>query len=218
MWVDEIPLMDPGQDGPVWTWIGPGFPPEVAELERRRFAQRLLKLQRQFCLTGDPAHALTAMTWCQLYHIHSPPWVESTIARLAWSAVMAPTVIRGRRLRQVHWIRFAAVNSHLRQQQEAGVKRLNKVRAYREVSLALRGQPGRGSPPRITASYLKVAAAIRRGEVDRFALSVLDNRHPTDPLGRKRGGPVDPKLLEASRLRVAEVIALGRKHDGPAEP
>jgi hypothetical protein len=187
MWVDEIPLADPGQDGPVWTWTGPGFPREVAEHERRRFAQRLLKLQRQFCLTGDPAHALTAMTWCQVYRTHLPPWAESVIARLAWSATMAPTVIRGRRIRQVHWVRFAAVNSHLRQQREAGAKRLNKARAYREISVALRGQLGRGTKPRIEASYLKVAAAIRRGEVDRFALGVFDNRYPTDPLSRKRG-------------------------------
>jgi len=189
MWVDEIPLPDPGQDGPAWIWTGPGFPPEVAASERRKFAQRLLRLQKQFCLTGDPVHALTTLTWCQLYRTVLPPWAEATISRLAWSAVMAPTVIRGRRLRQVHWIRFAAVNDHLRQQREAGVKRLNQELAYREVSIALRGRPGRGAPSRIAASYLKVAAAVRRGEVDQFALGALDNRYPTDTLGNKRSRP-----------------------------
>jgi hypothetical protein len=189
MWVDEIWSMDPGQDGPVWTWTGPGFPPEVAEQERQRFAQRLLGLQRRFCLTADPVHALTVWTHCQLYHAPSPPWAESTIARLAWSAIMAPTVIRGRRLRQTHWIRFVAVNNHLRQQRAAGVNRLNKALAYREVSTALRGQPGRGHWARIQESYLKVVEAIQRGEVDRFALGVLDNRYPTDVLGRNRRRP-----------------------------
>src|SRR5262245_9578632 len=62
VWVDEIALLDPGQDGPAWMWTGPGFPPEVAEYERRKFAERLLGLQKQFCLTGDPVHALTVMT------------------------------------------------------------------------------------------------------------------------------------------------------------
>jgi hypothetical protein len=184
MWVDEIPLLDPGQDGPAWTWTGPGFPPEVAASERRKFAQRLLRLQKQFCLTGDPIHAITTRTWCQLYHTFLPPWAEATVSRLAWSAIMAPTVVRGRRLRQVHWIRFAAVNDHLRQQR---AKRPNRALAYREVSAALRGQPGRGAPSRIGASYLKVAQAIRRGEVDQFALGRLDNRYPTDVLGNKRG-------------------------------
>jgi hypothetical protein len=151
MWVDEIWLLDPGQDGPVWTWTGPGFPPELAERERRRFAQRLLKLQKQFCLSGDPVHALTVQTHCQLNHTHPPPWAESVLARLAWSAIMAPTVVRGRRLRQGHWIRFAAVDNHLRRQRKAGAKRPNRALAYREVSAALRGQPGRGAPSRIAA-------------------------------------------------------------------
>jgi hypothetical protein len=189
MWVDEIPLMDPGQDGPVWTWTGPGFPPEVADQLRQRFAQRLLKLQKQFCLSGDPVHALTVQTHCQLNHTHSPPWAESVLVRLAWSAIMAPTAIRGRRVRQVHWIRFAAVNEHVRQQREAGAKRMNRALAYREVSAALRGQPGRGAPSRIAASYLKVMAAIRRGEVNRYALGALDNRYQTDTLGNKRSRP-----------------------------
>jgi hypothetical protein len=189
MWIDEIALMDPGQDGPAWTWTASGFPPEVADQERRKFAQRLLKLQKQFCLSGDPVHAWTVMTHCQLCHTHLPPWAESVIARLAWSAIMSPTIIRGRRLRQVHWIRFAAVNEHLRQQRAAGVKRPNRALAYREVSVALRGQPGRGAHSRIGASYLKVAAAVRRGEVDQYALGRLDNRYPTDTLGNKRSRP-----------------------------
>jgi hypothetical protein len=186
MWVDEIPLRDPGQDGPAWTWTGPGFPPEVAERERQKFARRMLGLQKQFCLSNDPVHALTATTWCQLYRVVQPPWVEATISRLAWSAIMAPIAIKGRRIRQTHWIRYCAVSDHLRQQSEAGVKKPNKSEAYREVSAALRGQPGRGDRKRIEASYLMVAKAAQRGEVDRFALGALDNRYQSDGLVKER--------------------------------
>src|SRR5262249_28330434 len=170
MWVDELYLEDPGQDGPAWTWTKAGFSPEEAEHMRRKFAQDLLKLQKQFCLSGDPVFASRVKTLCLIYHTHEPPWAECVLSRLAWSAMMAPTVIQGRRLRQTHWIRYAAVRDHIRQQREAGVKRVNRELAYREVSAALRGQPGRGAPSRIGASYLKVAAAVRRGEVDQYAL------------------------------------------------
>jgi hypothetical protein len=188
MWVDEIPLPDPGQDGPAWTWTGPGFPPEVAANERRKFAERMLRLQRQFCLSGDPVHALTAMTWCQLYRAVLPPWVECTVAQLAWAMLMAPTVVRGRRLRRTHWVRFAAVNEQLQQQRAAGATKLNRRQAFREAAIALRGQLGRGHWARIQESYGKVVQAIKRGEVDQFAVGTLDNRYPTDALGNKRGG------------------------------
>jgi hypothetical protein len=186
MRVEEIALLDPGQDGPPWLWTGPGFPPEEGARIRHKCARTLLNLQRQHCMSDDPIHALTAWTWAQLYHVPAPPWVEVTVAQLAWAAIMAPTVIRGRRRRQVHWLRFAAVNDHLRRQRDAGVKRLSKAKAYRDVSLALRGQPGRGDRKRIEASYLLVANAIRRGEVNRFALGVLDNRYRHDVFGNER--------------------------------
>jgi hypothetical protein len=185
MRVDEIPLADPGQDGPPWLWTGPGFPPEEAVLIQQKCAQRLLSLQRKFCLSGDPIHALTAQTWCQLYRVPLPPWAEVVIGQLAWSAIMAPVAVRGRKIRQVHWVRYIAVDDHLWEQRVTeGVNRPNKRRAYREVSEALRGQIGRGAWTRIEASYLKVAKAIRRGEVDRFAVGRLDNRY--------RGGRVIP--------------------------
>jgi hypothetical protein len=187
MQVQELPLSDPGQDGPAWTWTGvPGLSPELAEHERRKFAGRMLHLQRQFCLSGDPIHALTAMTWCQLYRAVLPPWVERTVAQMAWAMIMAPTIVRGRRIRRVHWIRFAAVSEQLRRQREAGMKKLNKRLAFREASVALRGQLGRGAWSRVQDSYRKVVQAIKRGEIDRFAVGALDNRYPSDPLGNKR--------------------------------
>ena len=96
---------------------------------------------------------------------------------------MAPTIIQGRRRRQIHWLRFSAVNDHLRRQRSVGVKRLSKAKAYREVSFALRGQLGRGDSKRIEASYLMVLKAIHRGEVSRFALGVLDNRYRLNVFG-----------------------------------
>src|SRR5262245_11891370 len=102
MHVDELNSVDPGQDGPAWTWTG--GPPEAFERHRQQCARELLHLQRQFCLSGDPVHAINAMTWCQIYHVVLPPWAETVIARLAWAVVMAPVAIQGRRGRQVHWI------------------------------------------------------------------------------------------------------------------
>ena len=180
MQVDELALIDPGQDGPSWTWTGPGFPPEACEEVRQDCARQLLRLQRQFCLSNDPVHALTAMTLCQIYRAVLPPWVEAIVARLAWAVIMAPDAIKGRRIRQAHWIRFMAVNDHLRRQLEAGVKKPNKRLAYREVSAALRGQVGRGDWTRVEASYLMVVKAIRRGEADRFALGTPNNRYSVD--------------------------------------
>jgi hypothetical protein len=78
------------------------------------------------------------------------------------------------------------VNDQLRQQRAAGVKRVSKARAYREVSRALRGQLGRGDPKRIEASYLLVAKAIRRGEVSQSALGDLDNRYRLNVFGDER--------------------------------
>jgi hypothetical protein len=145
----------------------------------------MLHLQRQFCLSGDPIHALTAMTWCQIYRAVLPPWVERTVAQLTWAMIMAPTAVRGRRLRHVHWVRFAAVNEHLKQQHAAGVKKLNRRLAFRAASNALRGQLGRGHWARIQESYGKVVQALKRGEIDRFRLGILDNRFPADALGRE---------------------------------
>jgi hypothetical protein len=193
MRVEELALSDPGQDGPPWLWVdlrddtySGHVDLRTGDQMRQKCARTLLGLQRKFCQSGDPIHALTAMTWCQLYRVMLPPWVESTVAQLAWSAIMAPTVIRGRRLRQTHWIRFAAVNDHLRKQQAAGRKRPNKKLAYDDVSAALRGQLAQASPPRIEASYRKVLNAIRRGEVNRFALGALDNRYAADVFGNMR--------------------------------
>src|SRR5215831_17032481 len=138
MQVEEIALADPGQDGPAWTWTGPGFPAQGGERIRQEAAQRLLDLQRKFYVSGDPVHALTAWTWSQLYRTWAPPWVEVTVTQLAWSAIMAPVTIRGRRRRQVHWVRYAAVRDHLLRQLAAGAKKSNKRRAYRDVSKALR--------------------------------------------------------------------------------
>jgi hypothetical protein len=191
MQVDEISLTDPGQDGPPWLWVG--CPPEQADQIRQKCARTLLGLQRRFCLSGDEIHALTVQTHCQLYRISLPPWAEVVIGRLGWSAVMAKGAIRGRRIRQVHWIRYAAVNDHLRLQREKGAKRPNKRLAFREMSKALRGQLGRGSWQSIGASYDKVVGAIRRGEVDRFSLGVLDNRYralPAEYPGKDAQGSV----------------------------
>jgi hypothetical protein len=189
MQVEEIPLRDPGQDGPAWIWSGPGFPAAEAEQIHRKFAARMLRLQKQFCVSGDPVHALIAMTTCQTHHVVLPPWVERTVAQLAWVTIMAPTTVRGRRLRRTHWIRFVAVNEHLRQQRAAGVERPNKRRAFREVSVALRGQLGRGTWARIQFSYNKVCKAVKRGEADQFALGVLDNRYSIGSLGNPRARP-----------------------------
>jgi hypothetical protein len=178
MQVEEIALRDPGQDGPPWTWVGPGFPPEGGEHIRRECAEKLLGFQRRYCMSGDPIHALTAWTWSQLYHVPAPPWVEAIVGQLAWTVIMAPISIRGRRRRRTHWVRYAAVRDHLRQQQTAGAKRPSKQKAFREVSAALRGQVGRGSKEVIAKSYRAVDKAVRRrGGASQLALGALDRRY-----------------------------------------
>jgi hypothetical protein len=54
------------------------------------------------------------------------------------------------------------------------------------VSIALRGQLGRGDKKRIEASYEMIEKAVKRGEVSKFALGILDNRYPIDALGNSR--------------------------------
>jgi hypothetical protein len=181
--VDEILLTDPGQEGPPWLWTGPGFPPGEAAQIRQKCARTLLDLQRRFCLSGDEIHALTAWTWSQLYRVPAPPWVEVVLSQLAWSAIKAPIAIRGRRIRLEHWIRYAAVTDHLRQQRKMGAKTPNKRLAYRDVSKALRGRLGRGAWKSIETSYIRVAKAVRSGKGGTYAHGVLDNRYDVDVLG-----------------------------------
>jgi hypothetical protein len=182
MQVEELCVWDPGQDGPSWTWTGSGFPPEAAERIRQDYAQKMLALQKRYCLSGDAVHALSAATWAVLHHAMTPPWAEAVVGRLAWATLIAaPTVIQGRRHRQTHWIRYAAVRDRLRWQRDAG-KRRNVKQACRDTSRALRGQPGRGEPKRIEASYHMVDQAVRRGEVDRYLLGPIDRRYRRDLL------------------------------------
>jgi hypothetical protein len=181
MQLEELVVQDPGQDGPAWLWVGPGFPPEAAERIRQDYARKMLDLQKRYCLSGDEVHALSAATWAVLHHAMTPPWVEAVIGRAAWATFLAPTVIQGRRYRQTHWIRYAAVRDRLRWQRDAG-KRQNVTQACEAVSKALRGRPGRGTRRQVEASFRKVDAACQRGEVNRYLLGPIDRRYRSDVL------------------------------------
>jgi hypothetical protein len=182
MQVEELYTWDPAEDGPMWSWIGGSvfsFSVEAAARVRQDYARHMLDLQKRYCLSGDAIHAIMAMSWATLHHAMIPPWAEAVVGRLAWATLIAPTVIQGRRRRQTHWIRYAAVRDHLRWQRDAG-KRRNVSQACRDASRALRGRPGRGEPKRIEASFLLVSKAVRRGEVSRYLLEPLDRRYRRD--------------------------------------
>ena len=179
MQLEELVVQDPGQCVPSWLWTGPGFPAEAAERIRQDYARHMLDLQKRYCLSGDAIHALSAATWAVLHHAMTPPWAEAVVGRLAWASLVAPTVIQGRRRRRTHWLRYSAVRDRLRWQRDAG-KKESVRQACRDASRALRGQPGRGEPKRIEASYHMVAQAVRRGEVSQYLLGPIDRRYRRD--------------------------------------